>query len=117
MSNTSKLKHEQIQYVELLTLDIASTKSFYTQCFNWEFTDYGSEYTAFEGENVDGGFTVGKPVNGSILVILYSDNLEVTKEKVIQAGGNIVKDIFSFPGGRRFHFTDNNGYELAVWAY
>jgi uncharacterized protein len=65
---------------------------------------------------VEGGFTTGQPVKGSVLVILYSEKLEDTKSKVEKAGGKIVQDIFSFPGGRRFHFDDPDGNELAVWA-
>jgi predicted enzyme related to lactoylglutathione lyase len=111
-----KLKHEQIQYIEFLSKDLVQTKDFYTKCFDWKFTDYGPEYTAFEGDYVDGGFTYGEPINGSILFVLYSDDIEATKNKVINAGGNIVKDIFDFPGGKRFQFKDPNGYELAVWS-
>lgn len=111
-----KLPHEQVQYIEFLSRDLTRAKNFYTNCFGWKFTDYGPEYTAFEGEYVDGGFTIGEPINGTVLVILYSDDIESSKEKVIAAGGTIVKDIFSFPGGKRFHFTDSDGYELAVWA-
>ena len=111
-----KLPHEQVQYIEFLSRDLTRAKKFYTECFGWKFTDYGPEYTAFEGEYVDGGFTIGEPINGTVLVILYSDDIESSKEKVIAAGGTIVKDIFSFPGGKRFHFTDSDGYELAVWA-
>lgn len=113
---TDTLKHEQIQYIEFLSKDIVQAKSFYAKCFGWKFTDYGSEYTAFSGDYVDGGFTYGEPVNGTILVILYTKDIENTKTKVRQAGGIIVKDVFSFPGGRRFHFTDLDGYELAVWS-
>lgn len=116
MEPAQKLKHEQIQYIEFLSKDLERAKIFYTACFDWKFTDYGPQYTAFEGEFVDGGFTTGEPVNGSILVILYSDDLESSKQKVIQAGGTIVQDIFSFPGGRRFQFRDMDGYELAVWG-
>src|SRR5688500_1699113 len=67
-----KLKHEQIQYVEFLSQNLERIKTFYTKSFGWKFTDYGPEYTAFEGEAVDGGFTLGQPAHGSILVILYS---------------------------------------------
>lgn len=111
-----KLKHEQIQYLEFLTNDIEQTKKFYTNSFGWTFTDYGPGYSAFEGDFVDGGFTLGKPSKGSILVVIFSEDLETTKQKVIKAGGRIVKDIFSFPGGKRFHFTDPDGNELAVWS-
>lgn len=119
MTNTDpqkKLKHEQIQYLEFLSADIKQVKKFYTEVFGWTFTDYGPEYSAFDGDYVDGGFTLGKPVKGSILVVIYSEDIETTKQKVIKAGGIIVKDIFSFPGGRRFHFTDPDGNEIAVWS-
>jgi uncharacterized protein len=111
-----KLKHEQIQYIEFLSNDLARAKKFYTDAFGWAFTDYGPDYVAFEGDHVDGGFTKGQPVKGSVLVILYSEKLEYTKSKIEKAGGKIVQDIFSFPGGRRFHFDDPDGNELAVWA-
>lgn len=111
-----KLKHEQIQYIEFLSKDLARAKEFYTSCFGWSFTDYGPEYTAFEGDYVDGGFTTGEPVSGTILIVLYSADIDTTKQKVIKAGGIIVKDIFNFPGGKRFQFTDPDGYELAVWS-
>ena len=119
MANTqtkNKLKHEQVQYIEFLSKDLQRAKAFYTKSFGWKFTDYGPDYTAFEGDFVDGGFTKGEPVKGTVLVILYSNDIDTTLQKVIAAGGTIVKDIFSFPGGRRFHFTDPDGYELAVWA-
>jgi uncharacterized protein len=112
----NKLKHQQIQYLEFLSADIKQARKFYSGAFGWTFTDYGPEYTAFEGDYVDGGFTSGKPVKGSILVVIYSEDIDTTKQNVINAGGIISKDIFSFPGGRRFHFTDPDGNELAVWS-
>ena len=115
-TNSQKLKHEQIQYIEFLSKDIVQAKNFYTTCFGWKFTDYGVAYTSFTGDYVDGGFTNGVPVKGSILVVLFTEDIEATKNKVVKAGGKITKDIFSFPGGRRFQFTDLDGYELAVWT-
>ncbi|PSL28207.1 VOC family protein [Chitinophaga ginsengisoli] len=112
----NKFKHEQVQYIEFLSKDVNRAKEFYTKSFDWKFTDYGPDYTAFEGDYVDGGFTTGTPVKGTVLVVLYSEDIELTQQKVIAAGGTIAKDIFSFPGGRRFHFTDPDGYELAVWS-
>lgn len=111
-----KLIHEQIQYIEFISKDIEQAKNFYSKCFDWKFTDYGPEYTSFEGKYVDGGFTSGQPINGSILIVLYSEDIESTKNKIIKAGGTVVKDIFSFPGGKRFQFRDPDGYELAVWT-
>ena len=111
-----KLRHEQVQYIEFLSKDLNRAKAFYSTSFGWKFTDYGPNYTAFEGDYVDGGFTPGEPVNGTVLVILYSNDIENTQQKVVAAGGQISKEIFSFPGGKRFHFTDPDGYELAVWS-
>ena len=111
-----KLLHEQIQYIEFRSPNLPRIKTFYEKTFDWRFTDYGPEYIAFSGEYVDGGFAPGVVVRGSMLVILYSAQLEETLEKVRAAGGTIEKDIFSFPGGRRFHFTDPDGNELAVWS-
>lgn len=111
-----KLYNEQIQYVEFASPDLPRIKQFYTDAFGWRFTDYGPEYTAFTGEYVDGGFFVGEVKKGSVLVILYAEDLEKTQQKVEAAGGDIVKPIFSFPGGRRFQFEDPDGNELAVWS-
>jgi len=111
-----KLKHHQIQYIEFLSPDFSKIKQFYTDAFGWEFTDYGPEYTAFSGDYVDGGFAQGEPQAGSVLVILYSDDVEGSKGMVEKTGGNITKDIFEFPGGRRFEFTDPDGNHLAVWS-
>jgi len=113
--------HNTINYVEFLAEDLSSVKDFYVNTFGWEFTDYGPEYIGFkDGSNTDGaeqgGFGKGTPSKGGSLVILYSDNLEESEKIVKENGGVIVKEIFSFPGGRRFHFTDPAGNELAVWS-
>lgn len=96
--------------------DIQSVKDFYQQAFDWKFTDYGPNYSAFS-EGLDGGFDA-KPFEGKPkpLPVLYSDALEATLKAVTDAGGTITRPIFSFPGGRRFHFTDPSGNELAVWS-
>jgi predicted enzyme related to lactoylglutathione lyase len=116
VDSQKKLKHEQIQYIEFLSSDIKQAKKFYTLSFGWTFTDYGHEYSAFEGDYIDGGFALGKPVKGSMLVVIFSENIETTKQKIVKAGGIIAKDIFNFPGGKRFHFIDPDGNELAVWS-
>jgi hypothetical protein len=100
--------------------DLDATKQFFSEAFGWSFVDYGPEYVAIENAGLDGGFfksdLVATTANGSVLVVLYSSELENTVEKVKNAGGKITQDIFSFPGGRRFHFTDPNGNEYAVWS-
>lgn len=115
----SKQGHDrQVDYVEFNVTDIARSKSFYGTAFGWSFTDYGPAYCEFNDGRLKGGLTTTAPVRarGGPLVILYADNLEDTVKRVEKAGGQIVKPIFNFPGGRRFHFADPDGYELAVWS-
>lgn len=106
-----------INYIELSVRSTSASKQFYGDAFGWTFQDWGDEYTSFSGAAVDGGFrsdsegTIGRP-----LVVLYSANLEGALAKVEKAGGRILKPIFSFPGGRRFHFADPAGNELAIWS-
>ena len=113
-------KHEKINYVEFPAKDIKATKAFFAKVFGWSFVDYGSEYTAFSDEGLDGGFfksdLIASTKNGSALIVFYSKTLEQTQSKIENSGGSIVKPIFSFPGGRRFHFSDPNGNEYAVWS-
>lgn len=107
----------KIGYVELPGADMAALKDFYRGAFGWSFIDYGPTYAAFN-EGLDGGFQ-GDASEGLTkpLVVLTAKNLETTLAKVQAAGGVVVKPIFSFPGGRRFHFTDPSGNELAVASY
>ena len=108
----------KIDYIEFNVADIAASKAFYGAAFGWTFTDYGPQYCEFQDGRLTGGFTTLAPVNakGGPLVILFADALEEVLARVTAAGGAIVKPIFDFPGGRRFQFTDPDGYELAVWS-
>jgi len=109
-----------INYVEFPANNIPATKAFFEQAFAWTFIDYGPEYTAFSHSGIDGGFffsqLVSNTVNGACLLVLLSDDLEGSEQRVKKAGGIITQEIFSFPGGRRFHFTEPSGNELAVWS-
>lgn len=111
---------ERIDYVEFPASDLEATKSFFSSAFGWSFEDYGPDYAAFSGAGLNGGLyrseRRGTVENGSALIVLYSDDLEMTYSKVVECGGTIVKEIFSFPGGRRFHFSEPSGNELAVWS-
>ncbi|MFZ5671249.1 MAG: VOC family protein [Pseudomonadota bacterium] len=107
----------KIDYIEFPTADVPAVKAFYARAFGWTWVDYGPDYAAFEGAAVDGGFNghegdaVAKP-----LVVLYAHDLEAMKARVEAAGGTVLRPIYSFPGGRRFHFADPSGNELAVWS-
>jgi predicted enzyme related to lactoylglutathione lyase len=106
-----------INYIELHVNAIPGTKKFYADAFGWSFQDWGPDYASFSHANVDGGITSQESsTSGSPLVILYASKLEEAQARVEKAGGRIVKPIFSFPGGRRFHFTDPAGNELAIWS-
>ena len=111
---------EKINYLEIPSKDIESTKLFFEGVFGWSFVDYGPEYSAFSNAGIDGGiFKSDQTVltkNGSVLVVFYSKELEKIEKKIIDGGGSIVKPTFGFPGGRRFHFADPNGNEYAVWS-
>lgn len=114
---TAQNNNHRIDYIEFAATDIASTKKFYAAVFGWKFTDYGPDYTSFEDGRISGGFAnvQSMPGNG-VLVVIYSSELEKTQNAVVRSGGTITKPPFIFPGGRRFHFTDPNGNELAVWS-
>jgi uncharacterized protein len=108
----------KINYVEFNVSDIAAAKAFYGRAFGWTFTDYGPHYCEFSDGLLKGGFTTTAPVQatGGPLVILLADDLAAAEKRVTEAGGKISVPIFAFPGGRRFHFRDPDGYELAVWS-
>ncbi len=113
-------QHEKINYVEFASRHINDTKKFFAGAFAWEFEDYGPDYAAFTGQGIDGGFysadlqsTVS---TGGALLIFYSEDLVATLKKIEDAGGHLVRPIFSFPGGHRFHFTEPGGNEFAVWS-
>jgi len=110
----------RIDYIEFPAGDLEGVKAFYSTVFGWTFEDYGPDYCAFQGAGVDGGFyrapLRSSASEGSALVVIYADDLEATLARVTAHGGTIVREIFSFPGGRRFHFADPNGNELAVWS-
>lgn len=111
--------HNTINYVEFPMTGPMATKAFYGAAFGWRFTDWGPDYISFASRGINGGFAlVNEPITpqSTPLIVLYVDNLEVSLEAVTQAGGQIIRPIYAFPGGRRFHFRDPNGNELAVWS-
>lgn len=111
-------RNHQVDYIEFGVTDMEKTKQFYSQVFGWTFTDYGPDYSSFEDGRLSGCFYLDKehvPTKNP-LVVIYASDLEGTYDRVKKHGGQIVREIFSFPGGRRFHFVDPGGNELAVWS-
>jgi uncharacterized protein len=118
MGESSHVHHE-IDYIEFSVTDMANAKRFYEAAFDWKFNDYGPGYAGIGKQ--DGGEAGGlrlqpELATGGPLVILYSNDLETSITRVREAGGEIIQEPFDFPGGRRFHFKDPSGNELAVWS-
>ena len=109
-------RNNQINYIEFQAPELKPIKDFYAKTFEWKFADYGTDYCAFSDGIFNGGFAKGAKRGGAPLVILYADNLEESLEAVMRNGGTIKEQIYTFPGGRRFHFVDPAGNELAVWS-
>jgi uncharacterized protein len=108
----------RIDYVELPSLTAHElTRAFYSKAFGWSFTSYGPDYSATTIGDVDVGLngTVEDALSAPLPVIRV-DDLEAALRAVVAAGGTVARPIFSFPGGRRFHFIDPGGSELAVWS-
>ena len=115
-------RHHTINYIEFASTDIERTKQFYVSVFEWSFVDYGPDYASFTAAQagIDGGFyraeSMPEPPRTAPLLVLYSRDLAATEAAITAAGGSIVVPTFSFPGGRRFHFSDGAGNVLAVWS-
>src|SRR4051794_23312491 len=114
----SRAAHDRrIDYIGFALTSVPEAKRFYGEAFGWGCEDYGPEAASFGDARLSGGFqTVSRIATGGPLVVIYAFDLEAQERSVKQAGGAIVRTIFSFPGGRRFHFTDPSGNELAVWS-
>ena len=112
--------HHHFNYIELPSTDNDAMKTFYGAVFGWTFEDWGQSYVAIHGSGIDGGFDADagarKPSDQGALVILYSDDLAASQQAVQEEGGEISLPAYDFPGGRRFHFKDPSGNELAVWT-
>jgi uncharacterized protein len=113
-------QHGKLNYVEFPAKDLTATKAFFSAAFDWNFVDYGPDYVAFSDQGLDGGFfrseQCSTSATGGALLVFYSTDIKATLAKVQQCGGTVIKDIFDFPGGCRFHFTEPSGNEFAVWS-
>jgi uncharacterized protein len=109
-----------IDFVELPArnvADLARTKEFFGRAFGWTFQDYGPDYADITNSGLGSGINADpehRPAHP--LVVIYASKLEAVRDRVLEAGAKVTREIFAFPGGRRFHFTDPSGNELAVWS-
>jgi uncharacterized protein len=107
----------RVDYVEFGATNLERTRRFYQRVFGWRFEDYGPDYTSFQDGRLSGGFTRDAPVRpANPLVVIYALRLEDVATRIRSEGGNVIRETYEFPGGRRFHFTDPSGNELAVWS-
>lgn len=117
MSKNDATNDRRIDYIELPVTSVADAKRFYGEVFGWTFEDFGETYASFSDGRTNGGFREEAAVgHGGVLLVLYASDLRDTASRIEAAGCAIVRPIFAFPGGRRFHFTDPAGNELAVWS-
>ena len=115
------LDHHVVNYLEFTVSDLDRGKRFYGEAFGWTFQDYGPEYVGIQKSDGSefGGLALGRTMQGEgkgLLAVVYSTDLVASLDAVRSAGGQIVKEPFDFPGGRRFQFLDPSGNELAVWT-
>lgn len=111
----------KIDYIEFHTAALAGSKEFFAEAFGWSHVDYGPAYSSFVGAGVDGGFDAGDEsaeagAHRPPLVVLKATDLAAAEQAVRAAGGEVVRPVYAFPGGRRFHFREPGGNELAVWS-
>ena len=118
MSNQPQ--HHRIDYVEFASTDPQASCDFFASVFGWRFTWYGPDYVAFHGAGLEGGIyradLRSRACDGGALIVFYSRDLDASLALVRQHGASISKPVFSFPGGRRFHFLEPAGNELAIWS-
>ena len=109
---------KQINYIEIPVTDPARARDFFAALFGWSFQEWGDDYISFNDGRLDGGFSRSAAAAAAtgVLVVFYSADLERDLDRVQELGATISKDIFSFPGGRRFHFVDPVGNEYAIWS-
>lgn len=105
----------RINFIELPASDLGSARTFYSTVFGWELTDFGPSYSCTMTGNVDLGLQgdMSEALKAPLPVVLVND-IDAAQSAVTKAGGTISKPVFAFPGGRRFHFLDPNGLELAI---
>jgi predicted enzyme related to lactoylglutathione lyase len=104
----------RLNYLELPVADTAVSKAFYAAAFGWGFSDFGPTYAATTTGDTDVGLDASPEKVAKPLPVVEVDDLDAALTAVVAAGGRMTVATFAFPGGRRFHFADPDGHELAV---
>lgn len=106
----------QIDYLEFPSANGVRTREFFTEAFGWRFTNYGPTYDGIDDAGIDAGIDASASKSEAPLAVVRTSDLEAAERDVVAAGGVITRPAFDFPGGRRFHFREPGGNELAVWV-
>ena len=108
----------RIDYIEIPVSDPAKARAFFEGMFGWKFQEWGPDYLSFNDGRFDGGICRAESpgLGRGVLIVFFSEDLERDQQRVVDLGGKISKEIFDFPGGRRFQFFDPTGNEYAIWT-
>lgn len=113
-------QNNTVDYVEIPSRDVQATCAFFTDLFGWSWDDYGPDYQSFDDGHMTGGVyrseKVATVAAGGTLIVFYHTDLEHMHGRARDLGAQITRDIFEFPGGRRFHFLAPGGGEFAIWS-
>jgi len=105
----------RLSYLELPVRDVPAAKAFYAAAFGWSFTDFGPDYASTMTGDTDVGLNGDTAQStAQLLPVIQVDDLEAAEADIRGLGGEITLPIFAFPGGRRFHFRDPAGHEMAA---
>ena len=107
---------DRLDYIEFPSTDRERTSRFFSQAFGWGMTSYGPSYDGIEGAGLDGGIDQSAERVAATMAVVRTDDLDAAEQRVLAAGGVITRPQFDFPGGRRFHFREPGGNELAVYV-
>ena len=107
---------DKIDYIEFPSSNRALTSAFFQAAFGWGIVSYGPGYDGLEGAGIDGGVDQGDNRVAATMAVIRTDDLDAAEQRVTAAGGTITRAQFDFPGGRRFHFREPGGNEMAVYV-
>jgi predicted enzyme related to lactoylglutathione lyase len=107
---------DRLDYIEFPSTDREKSSTFFAAAFGWCITSYGPIYDGIEGAGIDGGIDASAERVGATMAVVRTEDLDAAEQRVLAAGGTITRPQFDFPGGRRFHFREPGGNELAVYV-
>lgn len=104
--------------IEFPSNDASASAQFFEKAFDMGYLTYGSQYTDVQlgAEQTFGFQGDSSESTNAPLVVLEVDDLDTARGRIESAGGTITVEPFEFPGGRRMHFLEPGGNELAVWV-